>query len=99
MHYTELVLHPQEHTAVETAPVWGLPVETDRFAELLQQRLSPAVCASAKSTVQNVIMAALEAGGIQLSRPEVIVEAAVNDPEISAEILEIADQTMLHNLQ
>ena len=97
MEYPEFYTEPVYQEQTEAVPLMDLGVR--RFEDILKSRLTPAVCVKPEDTVQNVIMAALEAGGIQLSNPEVIIEAAVNDPEVSAEITEIADQILSRDIQ
>ena len=97
MEYAEYYEEPVYQEQTETVPLMDLGIS--RFEEILKERLTPAVCAKPGDTVQNVVMAALEAGGIQLSRPEVVVDAAVNDPEISAEITEMADKILSREIQ
>ncbi|MDR1997221.1 MAG: hypothetical protein LBQ83_02725 [Candidatus Margulisbacteria bacterium] len=93
----ELLFQPQEQT--ELAPVLAMPVEINHFEELLQGRLTPAVCAKPAAIIQNVILAALEASGVSLSKPEILVEAAAGDPDISAEILGLADKIISRDIQ
>ncbi|MDR2431436.1 MAG: hypothetical protein LBD99_04205 [Candidatus Margulisbacteria bacterium] len=94
MEHGELIFQPQEYLEQTAAPIAGLAADVSRFEELLKRRLSPAICASKEAAVQNVIMAALEANGIQLAKPEIIIEAALCDSEVSAEIMALADKIM-----
>ena len=97
MEYPEYYIEPVYQEQSEPAPL--LDLGASYFAEMLKQRLTPAVCAITRDTVQNVVMAALDAGGIQLASPEIIVEAALSDPEITAEICELADKVLSQEIQ
>ena len=63
----------------------GNDSEVERFQELLQAKAYPT--ANESEMIQVVVVAALEAAGLELDHPELIAEAVMANPEMHAEAI------------
>lgn len=92
-HFEEDVIHQEEQSVL-----LGMPVDNlDRFKMILKSRVYNT--ADEREVMQMVVMAALEAEGLKLRRPEVIVEALLANPEMRAEAVCYVEEILKGNIQ
>ncbi len=71
--------------------------QVNEFEKRLAQDL---MCvAGEENIIRTVVMAALETEGLDMRKPEIIVESVLANPEIKAEMLNMAENIMRQNLQ
>jgi hypothetical protein len=71
-----------------------MALDINSFEKSLQSGLNPAAWNGPKSIVKDVIEASLKAGNIKVANTDLLVDAAIHNPEVLADIKAVAGRLL-----